>query len=196
MILRLPSTHILRCEAYSAKIVSSQSQRGVLNLESQRDSWLANSSELPPVEPYIRDFANMGGPQDSGNIALHYGVGKVPAPKPFCRICLFLRQIRPLYSCSRRLSPTEAASHSLCNRSIRYWQAWHIMTSWDNSTTLVCPMYQTLSPSTLLYVGVDGLQQSLLYLSTSCLRSSYVLSFGCAACTRVLVKHGRHFHKL
>jgi hypothetical protein len=46
---------------------SSQSQRGVLKLESQRDSWLANSSELPPVEPYIRDFANMGGPQSSGN---------------------------------------------------------------------------------------------------------------------------------
>ena len=42
-------------------------ERGVLQLNKE-PSWLANNSELPPVEPFIRDFANMKGPTGEGNI--------------------------------------------------------------------------------------------------------------------------------
>ena len=46
----------------------SLSDRGILSLEPQRPSWLANSTdELPLLEPYIRDFANMKGPEQDGN---------------------------------------------------------------------------------------------------------------------------------
>jgi hypothetical protein len=41
-------------------------ERGVLQLEKS-PSWIANSSELPPVEPFMRDFANMAGPGGEGN---------------------------------------------------------------------------------------------------------------------------------
>ena len=29
--------------------------------------WVAKQSETPPVEPYMRDFANLGGPKGRGN---------------------------------------------------------------------------------------------------------------------------------
>ena len=43
----------------------SPEQRGVLMLDKQ--DWTANQSEVPPVEPYMRDFANLGGPKGQGN---------------------------------------------------------------------------------------------------------------------------------
>ena len=43
----------------------SPEQRGVLRLDKQ--DWTANQSEMPPVEPYMRDFANLGGPKGEGN---------------------------------------------------------------------------------------------------------------------------------
>jgi hypothetical protein len=53
-------------------------QRGILSLEP-RSSWIANSSQAPPGEPFVRDFANMGGPSGSGNegntTAVLYEVG-------------------------------------------------------------------------------------------------------------------------
>lgn len=45
----------------------SLEERGLLQLNKQ--SWIANGSELPPVEPYIRDFANFQGPTGTGNRA-------------------------------------------------------------------------------------------------------------------------------
>ncbi|KAE9371693.1 hypothetical protein N431DRAFT_441660 [Stipitochalara longipes BDJ] len=44
-------------------------ERGVLQLE-KKPSWLADPSELPPpgVEPFVRDFANMDGPINSGSV--------------------------------------------------------------------------------------------------------------------------------
>ena len=32
-----------------------------------KQDWTANQSEVPPVEPYMRDFANLGGPKGQGN---------------------------------------------------------------------------------------------------------------------------------
>ena len=43
----------------------SLEQRGVLQLDKQ--DWIANQSEVAPVEPYMRDFANLGGPRGLGN---------------------------------------------------------------------------------------------------------------------------------
>ena len=43
----------------------SPEQRGVLRLDKQ--DWVANQSETPPVEPYMRDFTNLGGPKGEGN---------------------------------------------------------------------------------------------------------------------------------
>lgn len=43
----------------------SPEQRGVLRLDKQ--NWAANKSEVPPVEPFMRDFANLGGPGGLGN---------------------------------------------------------------------------------------------------------------------------------
>ena len=43
----------------------SPKQRGVLILDKQ--DWTANQSEIPPLEPYMRDFANLGGPKGLGN---------------------------------------------------------------------------------------------------------------------------------
>ena len=43
----------------------SPEQRGVLRLNKQ--DWVANQSEIFPVEPYMRDFANLGGPTGLGN---------------------------------------------------------------------------------------------------------------------------------
>ena len=47
----------------------SLEQRGLLNLD-KRD-WVANQSEVAPgdVEPFMRDFANLGGPKGEGNDA-------------------------------------------------------------------------------------------------------------------------------
>lgn len=44
---------------------SSPEQRGVLRLNKQ--DWTANQSRGPPGEPYMRDFANLGGPKGEGN---------------------------------------------------------------------------------------------------------------------------------
>ena len=43
----------------------SLEQRGILMLDKQ--DWTANQSEVPPVEPYMRDFANLDGPKGLGN---------------------------------------------------------------------------------------------------------------------------------
>lgn len=43
----------------------SLEQRGVLKLEKQ--DWTANQSAVPSGEPYMRDFANLGGPTGQGN---------------------------------------------------------------------------------------------------------------------------------
>ena len=39
---------------------ASLEDRGVLQLE-KKPSWIADASDLPPVEPFVRDFANMQG---------------------------------------------------------------------------------------------------------------------------------------
>ena len=43
----------------------SPKQRGVLMLDKQ--DWIAKQSEYPPAEPYMRDFANLGGPNGESN---------------------------------------------------------------------------------------------------------------------------------
>lgn len=153
---------------------SSQSQRGVLNLESQRDSWLAKSSKLPPMEPYIRDFANIGGPQgseNSGNYSASLWSGQGPSAQTIMPYMSWFRQIRPLYSCSRRLSPTGGsvafALQSLC--TILASVACYVQLGQFDNTGL-----SDVSDFVTVNAPVDGLQQSLLYLFTSCLRSSYV----------------------
>ena len=48
-----------------ADLESIHDARGVLSLQPQ--SWLAGPYVQPPIEPYLRQFVNMAGPEDNGN---------------------------------------------------------------------------------------------------------------------------------
>jgi hypothetical protein len=70
---------------------SSLTDRSVLRLDHLRDSWLANNTEYPVMEPYIRNFGNMGeNMEEVGSNVGNYNCVPVRSANSYCRTRSFL----------------------------------------------------------------------------------------------------------
>ena len=62
-------------------------ERGLLELQRQRSSWLAEGDETSPLDPVLRQFADMSGPDASGNhpnlTAIMWESSQCPSPSTF-----------------------------------------------------------------------------------------------------------------